>query len=91
MAASLEGAGRKKGAERHDTSEKPMKDEVFNLSVRKFLKSFGLNAQREIEQAVAKAMESGTIKGTETLPANLTLEIAGLKLSTQFKGEIALE
>lgn len=68
-----------------------MKDEVFNMSVRKFLKSFGLNGQREIEQAVAKAMDSGTIKGTETLPAKLTLEIPGLKLSRQFNGEIALE
>jgi len=68
-----------------------MKDEVFNMSVRKFLKSFGLNGQRDIEQAVAKAMESGAIKGTETLRANLTLEIPGLNLSKQFKGEIALE
>lgn len=68
-----------------------MKVEVFNLSVRKFLKSFGLNGQREIEQAVAKAMQSGAIKGTETLPANLTLDIPGLNLSKRFKGEIALE
>ena len=68
-----------------------MKVEVFNLSVRKFLKSFGLNGQREIEQAVAKAMESGAITGTEALPVNLTLEIPGLNLSRQFKGEIALE
>lgn len=61
------------------------------MSVREFLKSFGLSSQREIEQAVAKAMQNGTITGTETLTANLTLEIPGLKLSAQFKGEIALE
>lgn len=68
-----------------------MKDEVFNMSVRKFLKEFGLNGQREIEQAVAKAVESGRISGTETLPANVTLEIPGLNFRAQFKGEIELQ
>jgi Family of unknown function (DUF6494) len=67
-----------------------MNPDTFNMSVRKFLKSFGLNGQREIEQAVAKAMASGTIAGTETFPAKITLEIAGLKLNAQFNGEVAL-
>lgn len=68
-----------------------MNEETFNMSVRKFLKSFGVNGQREIEQAVARALASGTIAGTEKLPARITLEIAGLKLSAQFTGEIALQ
>lgn len=67
-----------------------MNQDTFNMSVRKFLKSFGLNGQREIEQAVAKAMASGTIAGTETFPAKITLEIVGLKLNAQFNGEVAL-
>jgi Family of unknown function (DUF6494) len=67
-----------------------MNEEVFNLSVRKFLKSFGLHGQREIEQAVANALARGAIAGTETLPAKVTLEIAGLSLNVEFKGEIAL-
>ncbi len=68
-----------------------MKDEVFNMSVRKFLKAFGLNGQREIEQAVARAIESHGIAGTERLPAHVTLQIPGLKFSWEFKGEIELQ
>jgi Family of unknown function (DUF6494) len=67
-----------------------MNQDTFNMSVRRFLKSFGLNGQREIEQAVAKAIASGTIAGTETFPAKITLEIPGLTLHAEFKGEVAL-
>ena len=68
-----------------------MNEEVFNLSVRKFLKSFGLNGQREIEQAVAKALASGKINGTESLSGKVRLEIPGLSLNVEFNGEIALK
>ena len=67
-----------------------MNEEVFNLSVRKFLKSFGVQGQHEIEQAVANALASSAISGTETLPGKITLEIPGLKLNMEVKGEIAL-
>ena len=67
-----------------------MNEEVFNLSLRKFLKSFGVNAQHEIEQAVAKAVARRAVAGTETLPVKVRLEIAGLSLDVEFKGEIAL-
>lgn len=68
-----------------------MNEETFNMSVRKFLKSFGVSGQREIEQAVTKALASGAINGTERFPAKITMEIAGLKLSAEFTGEIALQ
>ena len=45
----------------------------------------------EIEKAVARAMEEKRIQGNETLPAVMTLEIAGLSLKVDFKGEIRLE
>jgi hypothetical protein len=67
-----------------------MNEEAFNLSVRKFLKSFGLHGQHEIEQAVADALARRAIAGTETLPAKIKLEIAGLSLNVEFKGEISL-
>ena len=35
-----------------------MNEEVFNLEVRKFLKRFGVTAQREIEKSVAAAGRS---------------------------------
>jgi len=68
-----------------------MDDEVFNLSLRKFLKMVGVSSQREIEQAVAKALQEGAIAGTETFPATMTLEIPQLKLRTHFHGEIRLQ
>ena len=68
-----------------------MDEEVFNLSLRKFLKMVGVSSQREIEQAVAKAIQDRAIGGTETLPATMTLEIAGLKLRVTFDGEVKLQ
>jgi hypothetical protein len=68
-----------------------MNEETFNLSIRKFLKMVGVNSQREIEHAVAKAVAEKAIAGTESLPARVTLEIAGLKLSVKFDGEIRLQ
>jgi hypothetical protein len=68
-----------------------MNDETLNMSIRTLLKTVGISSQREIEQAVAKALASGELKGTETLPATMTLDIAGLKLNVVFKGEVALQ
>jgi hypothetical protein len=68
-----------------------MNEETFNLSIRKFLKMVGVNSQREIEQAVARAIAGGAIAGTESFPATVTLEVAGLKLNVKFEGEIRLQ
>ena len=57
-----------------------MDNETLNLSIRKFLKMVGVNSQREIEQAVAKAVASAAIAGTDTLAATMTLEIPALGL-----------
>ena len=68
-----------------------MNEETLNLSIRKFLKLVGVNSQREIEQAVAKASAAGAIAGKETFPARVTLEVAGLELAATFNGDIKLE
>ena len=68
-----------------------MNDENFNLSIRKFLKTVGVNSQREIEQAVAKAIAARTIGGGETLAATMRLEIPGLQLDVKFDGEVRLD
>ena len=67
-----------------------MDEEKFNLSTRAFLKMVGVNSQREIEKAVDAARASGAIAGTESFPATMTLEVAGLKLRTTFNGDIRL-
>jgi hypothetical protein len=68
-----------------------MDEETLNQSIRKFLKMVGVRSQREIEQAVAAALASGAIAGTETLAASMTLEVAGLQLKVSLDGDIALE
>ena len=67
-----------------------MDEEVFNLEVRKFLKRFGVTAQREIEKAVDAALKRGVLKGTEVLPVHATLAIPGVLSNLQIDGEIAL-
>jgi len=68
-----------------------MNPETFNMSIRKFLKSVGVQSQREIEDAVEKAMAAGRLEGRETLPAKMTLTIDGLALSVTIDGRISLE
>ena len=68
-----------------------MNEETFNLSIRKFLKLVGINSQREIERAVASAIADGSIAGSESFPASMTLDITGLKLNVKFDGEIKLQ
>jgi hypothetical protein len=68
-----------------------MDQDTFNHSIRKFLKTVGVSSQREIEQAVAKAIAAGTISGAETLAATMTLRIAGVQLEVRFDGEIQLQ
>lgn len=68
-----------------------MDQETFNLSIRRFLKMVGISSQREIEHAVEKALADGGLTGKESLPAKMTLEIAGLKLKVDFDGSIELD
>ena len=68
-----------------------MDQETFNLSIRKFLKMVGVNSQREIEQAVQKAMMAGKLQGNESFPVKVKLEIPSLGVSVPFDGEIKLK
>jgi hypothetical protein len=68
-----------------------MNEEIFNISMRKFLKMVGVSAQHELEKAVGSAIAARTIMGTESFPASATLEVAGLKLNVKFTGEIKLQ
>lgn len=68
-----------------------MNEDILNLSIRKFLKMVGVQSQREIEQAVARAVAENKVGGNQAMPATMTLDIAGLSLHVKFDGEIALE
>lgn len=67
-----------------------MNQEVFNLELRKFLKRFGVTAQREIENAVAAAIHQKALKGTEVLQVRATLTLPGVLPELRIEGEIAL-
>ena len=67
-----------------------MDEEVFNTSVRKFLKKLGVTAQREIELAVREQLEAGDLQGDETLDATATVTIAGLSRAVVVTGQIPL-
>jgi hypothetical protein len=70
--------------------EAAVNEEAFNLEVRKFLKRFGVTAQREIEKSVATAIQRGTLKGTEVVAVKATLMIPGVLSDLHIDGEIAL-
>ncbi|MCH8809958.1 MAG: hypothetical protein IH993_09030 [Proteobacteria bacterium] len=67
-----------------------MNEDVFNMELRKFLKKVGVTSQREIEQAVHAAIESGALAGGETLKAKVRLSIEALDLDHEIVGDIAL-
>lgn len=64
-----------------------MNDEVLNMSIRKFLKTVGVNSQIEIEKAVRAAVEAGTLKGGK-MPATMRLVIDDLSIDIRFDGEL---
>jgi hypothetical protein len=67
-----------------------MNEDAFNLSIRKFLKQFGVTAQREIEHAVQRGLEEGTLRGSERLAVRATLRLDGLVSDFAVDGEITL-
>ena len=67
-----------------------MDEEVFNLSVRRFLKKLGVTAQREIELGVRERLDSGELQGDEALPARATVTVQGVEKEIVIEGEIKL-
>jgi len=65
-------------------------EEAFNMSVRKFLKNLGVNAQREIEHSVREQLDAGELRGDEPLDATATIVVAGLPRDVVVTGTISL-
>jgi len=68
-----------------------MNEDAFNTSIRKFLKTLGVSAQREIEKAVRQALADGRLKGNEKMPAKAVVTIAGIGFAHEISSEIELE
>jgi Family of unknown function (DUF6494) len=67
-----------------------MNEDVFNTSLRKFLKKVGITSQREIEKAVREGVAAGRIKGNEKLSAKMVLTLGGVGLSHEVIDDIEL-
>jgi hypothetical protein len=65
-----------------------MNEEALNISVRKFLRKFGVTAQREIETAVREAAAKRHLKDGTPLPAKAVVTVAGVDLAFEVDGEI---
>jgi hypothetical protein len=65
-------------------------EDIFNTSLRGFLKKVGITSQREIEKAVREAVADGRLKGDEKLPAKMVLTLGGVSLSHEVTAEIEL-
>jgi hypothetical protein len=68
-----------------------MNEDVFNMSLRKFLKKVGVTSQREIEKAVRAAVDEGRLAGNEKLNVVVSLKVEGIELSETIDGRIDLE
>jgi Family of unknown function (DUF6494) len=67
-----------------------MDEEALNMSVRKFLKTLGVTAQREIEIAVREGVDAGDLRGDEALEATATVAVRGLPHDVVVTGTIRL-
>jgi hypothetical protein len=70
--------------------ERVMNEEAFNISIRKFLKHFGVTAQREIEQVVRRGLEDGSISEDQSIPVRATLTVGNMVHDFHIDSEITL-
>ncbi|MBF2758966.1 MAG: hypothetical protein ISN28_01650 [Ectothiorhodospiraceae bacterium AqS1] len=68
-----------------------MNEETFNLQTRKFLKKVGVGSQREIEQAVRKAIAEGRLAENAKVKAKVILQLPELGVEVEIEDDIALE
>jgi len=67
-----------------------MNEEALNTSVRKFLKTFGVTAQREIEKAVRDAVANGQLKDNPRLPAKAVVTVGGIDLKFEIESDLEM-
>ena len=68
-----------------------MNEDVFNMSIRKFLKKVGVTSQREIEGAIRTGLAGGRIDAAQPVKASVLLTIGDTELSVTITGEIEME
>jgi 16S rRNA U516 pseudouridylate synthase RsuA-like enzyme len=67
-----------------------MDEDVFNMSLRKFLKKVGVTSQREIEKAIRDAVEAGRIPASGKVKAIARVTLEGVDLDVEIDASIDL-
>ncbi len=68
-----------------------MHEDLFHMSVRKFLKKLGITAQRELERKIREALAEGRLKGDEELDVEARVILGKVGLDLVVRGRIHLE
>ena len=67
-----------------------MSQETFNMDMRKFLKRFGISAQRELEKLVQQGIEAGTLQPGAVIRARARLEVDGEPLELVIEEDLRI-
>lgn len=65
-----------------------MDENRVNIELRKFLKTVGVNSQREIENAVHAAITAGKLNASGNIDATMKLQIPEIGLDYVIQGTI---
>ena len=65
-----------------------MDEDIFNMSLRKFLKKVGITAQREIESAVRGALVDDRLAGDGKVAARAVITLEGFDDEIVISGDI---
>jgi len=68
-----------------------MNEDVFNISVRKFLKELGVTSQRELEKAVRAALADGRASAERPIQVKAVVNAPALGLTHTVEGELDLK
>ena len=68
-----------------------MNEDALNIGIRRFLKEFGITAQREIERAVANAAQNGKLPSDGILRARVQLDLPEVGMHLDLEREMTVE
>ena len=68
-----------------------MNQDNFNMEIRKYLKKVGITSQREITEAVNKAIAEGKLTGNEALKARASIVLQDIDCKIEVDGKISLD
>lgn len=68
-----------------------MNEDQLNMEIRRFLKRFGVSAQRVIEEAVREAVAAGNVRPDGSVTVRARLQIDGLTVEHVVEEELRLK